>query len=250
MTGYGYGLWPFYDPRMPSPFTPKTLSFLRALKRNNDRDWFRARKEDYERHVRAPLVRVIGQLSVDLPRFAPELMADPTTSLFRIYRDTRFSEDKSPLKTNAAAVFPPRGFPRHGGAGLYFEIAPDWTWIGGGLYMPAPAALYAVRAQIAASHPTLHRIVTGRTFKEVLGELQGDQLTRVPPGFARDHPAVKYLKHKQFLGFRELPAEFACGDDFYPELLRTFRALTPLVRFLNEAIRSGTPATVRTLLEP
>jgi uncharacterized protein (TIGR02453 family) len=227
--------------KMPSPFTPKTLSFLRALKRNNDRDWFRARKDEYETHVRGPLVEVIGRLGADMPRFAPELMADPKTSLFRIYRDTRFSEDKSPLKTNAAAVFPPRGLPRHGGAGLYFEIAPDWTWIGGGLYAPQPSALHAVRAQIASSHPTLQRIVTAKAFRDVLGELQGDQLTRVPSGYAKDHPAAQYLRHKQFLGFRELPAEFACGDDFYLELLRTFKALTPLVRFLNEAIKSGTP---------
>src|SRR5678816_1376717 len=86
---------PVYDSTMSSPFTAKTLSFLRALKRNNDRDWFRARKGDYETHVRAPLVAVVGQLSVDMPRFAPELMADPKKSLFRIYRDTRFSEDLS-----------------------------------------------------------------------------------------------------------------------------------------------------------
>jgi uncharacterized protein (TIGR02453 family) len=230
-----------YDAQVSSPFTAKTLSFLRALKRNNDRDWFRARKGDYETHVRAPLIEVVGQLSVDMPRFAPELMVDPKKSLFRIYRDTRFSEDKSPLKTNAAAVFPPRGLPRHGGAGLYFEIAPDWTWMGGGLYMPPPAALHAVRAQIASTHPTLQRIVTAKAFKDALGELQGDQLTRVPSGYAKDHPAAQYLRHKQFLGFRELPAEFACSDDFYPELLRTFKALTPLVRFLNEAIKSGRP---------
>ncbi len=229
---------------MPSLFTPKTLAFLRALKRNNDRDWFRERKDDYERHVRAPLVETVGRLAADMPRFAPELMADPKKSLFRIYRDTRFSEDKSPLKTNAAAVFPPRGFPRHAGAGLYFEIAPDWTWIGGGLYMPPPAALHAIRAQIASSHPSLHRIVTSKTFKDVLGELQGDQLIRVPSGYAKDHPAAQYLRRKQFLGFREFPAEFAYGEDFYPELLRTFKALTPLVRYLNEAIKAGSPAGV------
>jgi uncharacterized protein (TIGR02453 family) len=230
--------------KMPSPFTPKTLSFLRALKRNNDRDWFRARKDEYETHVRGPLVEVIGRLGADMPRFAPELMADPKTSLFRIYRDTRFSEDKSPLKTNAAAVFPARGLPRHGGAGLYFEIAPEWTWIGGGLYAPQPSALHAVRAQIASSHPTLQRIVTAKAFRDVLGELQGEQLTRVPSGYAKDHPAAQYLRHKQFLGFRELPAEFACSDEFYPELLRTFKALTPLVRFINEAIKTNTARTM------
>ena len=230
---------------MSSPFTPKTLAFLRALKRNNDREWFRARKDDYERHVRLPMVEVIGRLAVDMRTFAPELVADPKRSLYRIYRDTRFSSDKTPLKTNAAAVFPPRGFPRHEGAGLYFEIAPGWTWMGGGVYMPPSSALHAIRAAIATSHPRLHRIVTAPAFRKTVGTVQGERLSRVPLGFRKDHPAVHYLQFKQFLGFRELPAAFATSADFYPELLRTFRALVPMLRFLNDAIRAETPRTLQ-----
>ena len=228
---------------MSSPFTPKTLAFLRALKRNNDREWFRARRDDYDQHVRGPMVEAISRLAVDMGRFAPELVADPKRSLYRIYRDTRFSSDKTPLKTNVAAVFPPRGFPRHEGAGLYFEIAPSRTWIGGGLYMPPAPALHAVRASIASSHPRLHRIATAAAFKQTVGTLQGERLTRVPLGYAKDHPAAHYLQFKQFLAFRELPAEFATTPDFYPELLKTFRALVPLLRFLNGAIKDGTPRT-------
>jgi uncharacterized protein (TIGR02453 family) len=224
---------------MSSPFTAKTLSFLRALKRNNDREWFRARKDDYERHVRGPMQALIARLAGDLTQFAPEVVADPKRSLYRIYRDTRFSDDKTPLKTNAAAVFPPRGFPRHEGAGFYLEIAPGWVWMGGGLYMPPPQSLYAIRERIAGSHPRLHRVVTAREFRAVLGELQGDRLTRVPRGYLKDHPAAEYLRYKQFLGFREFEPAFATSDRFYPELVRTFRALTPLVRFLNTAIRDG-----------
>jgi uncharacterized protein (TIGR02453 family) len=224
---------------MASPFTSKTLSFLRSLKRHNDREWFRARKEDYERHVRGPMVELIGRLAVDLRPFAPEMVADPKRSLYRIYRDTRFSDDKTPLKTNAAAVFPPRGFPRHEGAGFYVEIAPGWVWMGGGLYMPPPRSLYAIRERIAQSHPKLQRVVKAREFRRVLGELQGDQLTRVPRGYLKDHPAGEYLRYKQFLGFREFEPGFATSERFYPELLRTFKALTPLVRFLNTAIRDG-----------
>src|SRR6188768_984792 len=153
-------------------FTPKSLSFLRSLKRNNDREWFRARKDDYERHVRGPMLALIARLAGDLKQFAPEVLADPKRSLYRIYRDTRFSDDKTPLKTNAAAVFPPRGFPRHEGAGFYVEIAPGWVWMGGGLYMPPPASLYAIRERIATTHPRLHKVVTARAFTGVLGELQ------------------------------------------------------------------------------
>lgn len=230
---------------MSSPFTPRTLAFLRALKRNNDRDWFKARRDDYERHVRTPMVEVIGRLAEDMRSFAPELVADPKRSLYRIYRDTRFSSDKAPLKTNAAAVFPPRGFPRHEGAGLYFEIAPGWTWMGGGLYMPPPASLHAIRATIASSHPRLHRIVSAPAFKKTVGTLEGERLTRVPAGYRKDHPAAHYLQFKQFLGFRELPAEFATTAEFYPELLRTFKALVPMLRFLNDAIRAGTPRALQ-----
>ncbi len=222
-----------------SPFTPKTLAFLRALKRHNDREWFRERKDEYARHVRGPLLDLIGRLAHDMRSFAPELVADPKVSMYRIYRDTRFSEDKTPLKTNAAAVFPPRGFPRHEGAGLYVEIAPGWVWMGGGLYMPPSTSLYAIRAEIATSHPRLHKIVTARAFRDVLGELQGERLSRVPRGYPKDHPAAEYLRYKQFLGFREFPPAFATSTEFYPELLRTFRAMMPLLRFLNGAIRES-----------
>ena len=125
---------------MKSPFSRKTLAFLRALKRHNDRDWFRERKPQYEEHVRGPMVALLAQLAADLPRFAPELVADPRVCLYRIYRDTRLSGDKSPLKTHIAAHFPSKKFPRHEGSGLYLEVAPTWVWIGGGLYMPPTSA--------------------------------------------------------------------------------------------------------------
>jgi len=221
---------------MTSPFTRKTLSFLRALTRNNDREWFKARKADYERHVREPMLAVLERLARDLRPFAPELMSDPKVSLYRIYRDTRFSADKSPLKTHAAAHFPARGFARGEGAGLYFEIAPQWVWIGGGLYMPGTTELRAIREHIVASHPRLHRIVTSKRFSSQVGPLDGERLTPAPRGYPKDHPAVHYLHFKQFLAGREYGAEFACSSAFYPELLRTFRASATLVQFLNEGL--------------
>jgi uncharacterized protein (TIGR02453 family) len=221
---------------MPSPFTRRTITFLRALKRNNDREWFRARKADYEQHVRGPMVQLLERLGEDFRRFAPELIADPKVSLFRIYRDTRFSEDKSPLKTHVAAHFPSRGRrPADDGAGLYLEVAPTWVWFGGGIYMPSTSYLHAIREHVASTHPRLHRIVTAPTFKRTFGEVQGSRLSRVPRGYVKDHPAAHYLQYKQFYVGREFPAEFATSDDFYPELVRTFKTVMPLVRFLNAA---------------
>ena len=226
-----------------SPFTRKSLAFLRALKRNNDREWFRARKAEYEQHVRAPMVAVLAQLARDLPAFAPDLVSEPRVSLFRIYRDTRFSSDKRPLKTHVAAHFPSRKFAKGEGAGLYFEVAPQWVWIGGGIYMPTAEELRAIREVVADDHRRLHRVVTAPAFRTAVGELGGEQLTRVPRGYLKDHPAADYLRHKQYIGGREYPAEFALSPRFYRELLSVFRGLAPLVSFLNTAIISRTATT-------
>ena len=231
---------------MVSPFTRRTLAFLRALKRHNDREWFRSRKEQYEAHVRGPMVQLLAQLAEDFRAFAPELISDPRVSLYRIYRDTRFSGDKRPLKTHVAAHFPARGFARNEGAGLYLEVAPSWVWIGGGLYMPSSVDLRAIRAHIASHHRMLHRIVTAATFRRAVGQLEGERLSRVPHGYAKDHPAADYLRFKQFLAGCEYDAEFAYDKRFHQEVLRSFRAVAPLVRFLNAPLlaerRSLTPA--------
>ena len=217
---------------MASPFTGKTLSFLRALKRNNDREWFKARKAEYETHVRGPMIALLARLAEDFRSFAPELACDPKVSLFRIYRDTRFSDDKTPLKTNAAAHFPDRRL-RKAGSGLYLEVAPAWVWIGGGIYMPQAEELTAIRAHIAEQHTRLRKIVEARSFIAAVGALHGEQLTRVPRGYPKDHPAADYLRYRQFLAGREYPAEFAYDPRFYPEVLKVFRQIAPLVRFLN-----------------
>jgi uncharacterized protein (TIGR02453 family) len=221
---------------MTSPFTPKTLSFLRSLKRNNDREWFRARRDQYEEHVRGPMITLIERLATDFRRFAPELEASPKKSLYRIYRDTRFSDDKSPLKTQVAASFRGRGLPRGEGAGLYLEVTPGWVWMGGGWYAPEPAQLVRVRQHISDTHPELHRLTRTAAFRRAVGELDGERLTRVARGFASDDPAAEYLKYRNFLAGREFPPAFATSDRFYPTLVATFKAVMPLVRFLNGAL--------------
>jgi uncharacterized protein (TIGR02453 family) len=221
---------------MAAPFfTKKTLAFLRALKRHNDRAWFHARRADYERDVRQPMVAVVERLALDFRTFAPELVADPKVSLFRPWRDTRFSEDKTPLKTNIAAVFPNRTLGRMNGAGLYFEVATSWVWIGGGIYAPDAPQLHAIREHVAKHQRRFESIVQAPAFRR-LGGLKGEAISRVPRGFTRDHPAAAYLVQKQFLGYREEPAGFAVRADFYRQLMATMKAIAPLVRFLNEPL--------------
>jgi uncharacterized protein (TIGR02453 family) len=222
-------------PRTLPSFTPKTLSFLRSLKRHNDRAWFHARRDQYEAHVRRPMIDVIERLADDFRTVAPEFAADTRISLFRPWRDTRFSANKAPLKTNIAAVFPHRALGRMNGAALYFEVAPGWVWIGGGVYGPDGPQLQAIREHIAAHHDDLQIIVRSRGFKR-LGGLKGERLTRVPRGFAKEHPAAHFLQHRQFMGVREETADFATRPDFYKLLLATFTEFVPLCRFLNEPL--------------
>jgi uncharacterized protein (TIGR02453 family) len=225
-------------------FTPKTLSFLRSLKRNNKREWFHARRGQYDAHCRAPMLAIVERLAMDLPAFAPELVADPKVSMFRPFRDTRFSEDKTPLKTHVAATFPHRALGRMNGASFYFEIGPDHVWIGGGVYRPDTSQLQLLREHIAENYRKLDAIGKAASFKK-LGGLQGDTLTRVPRGFDKTHPAAPYLMHKNFLAFREEPGSFATSKDFYKNLLSTMKTIAPLVQFLNEPLTTERPIQLR-----
>ncbi len=222
--------------RAKPAFTDRTVKFLRALKRNNRREWFAAHKDEYEAHVRQPMAAMVDRLEIDFLAFAPELVANPKTSLYRIYRDTRFSSDKTPYKTHAAASFPTRGLNRHEGAGLYFHIGCDEVWIGGGMYAPETPQLAAVREHIAGNVHRLRSIVESPAFKRHIGALEGEKLARVPRGFPKDHEAAEYLRHRQFIAGREFPAAFAASPAFYRTLLRIFQEVAPLARFLNEPL--------------
>ena len=188
-------------------FTPKALTFLRALKRNNDGEWFRAHRADYVTHIEEPLHRLLETLNDDLHDVAPELACTARESTFRMYRDTRFSEDKTPLKTHVAWSLRPRGFPKGYAAGLYAQFDPSETWIGGGLYHPEPPVRTAEREHIAAHHRRLTAIVQAPAFRKHLGTLEGDTLTRVPRGFDPAHPAAEYLKFKDWMVSRSLPGD-------------------------------------------
>lgn len=219
-----------------NPFSSKTVTFLRSLKRNNDREWFKARRDQYDAHVHEPMVAVIERLAQDFRTFAPELIASPKQSMFRIYRDTRFSSNKKPLKTHAAAVFRTRQLPKPQGAGLYFEIAPGWVWMGGGMWRPEPKELVRIREHIADTWPEIRTLTQTAAFRKRFESLSGDTMTRVPRGYPSTHPAAAFLKHRQFYGGAEFPASLAYSKEFYPTLVATFKALMPLVRFLNEPL--------------
>jgi uncharacterized protein (TIGR02453 family) len=217
-------------------FSADTLKFLGALKRNNRREWFNSHREQYEAHVRQPMIAMIERLADDFRSLAPELVASPKVSMYRIYRDTRFSDNKLPYKTHVAAVFPTRGLEKHEGAGLYFHLSPTEVWVGGGMYAPQPPQLYAVREHIAANSRQLRAIVESPVFRRHI-VLEGDKLTRVPRGFSKDHEAADYLKYKHFVAGAKLPAAIAISPKFYGTVVKIFRQVLPLSRFLNQALQ-------------
>jgi uncharacterized protein (TIGR02453 family) len=218
-------------------FSRDTLSFLKRLKRNNRREWFNPRKHEYEAYVRDPMFAVLERLAVDMRAIAPELLVGPK-SMYRIYRDVRFSENKQPYKTHVAASFWHRDLGKGGGAGMYFHISPDGVWVGGGMYHPEAPQLLKVRERIADNVQHFRSIVEAPAFKRSLdGGLEGEQLSLVPRGFPKDHAAADYLRYRQFLAGKEYPAGFAVGPKFYPGLLDVYRRIAPLIRFLNEALQ-------------
>jgi uncharacterized protein (TIGR02453 family) len=222
-------------------FPAATLTFLRGLKRHNERPWFEAHREDYEAAVRQPMRELIEEMDVRLARLAPEIIGDPKRSMFRIYRDIRFSADKSPYKTHASCWFYHRDGSRAvgresagGGAGFYFQIAPGDSFTGGGMWMPPREALLALREAIAEDPKGFARIATdGRLARRFGGLSEEAVLRRVPRGFASDHPAARWLTFQSFVTGRALTDAQAVSARLPVLLEADFRLILPLVRWIN-----------------
>jgi uncharacterized protein (TIGR02453 family) len=225
-----------------NPFTSRTLAFLRNLKRNNDRSWFNAHRDEYERDVQQPLLDFVDGMAGELKSFAPDLEASPKASLFRIYRDTRFSPDKRPFKTQVGILFPHRDLHRNQSACLYVEIGPDGCMIFGGIYRPERPELLAIREHVARTHRRLRKLLDAPAFLRAVGVIEGEPLTRVPAGYPPDHPAAEYLKFRHFLLGKEYPAAFAADPKFVPQILKLFRFMVPVVRYLNEPLLAAQKA--------
>ena len=214
-------------------FPPEGLAFLRALAKNNRREWFQPRKAIYEEQVKAPMVNLVTRVTSAMLSFAPAYAGDPEKAIFRIYRDTRFSKDKTPYKTHIAAVFHRRGLNMHGGGGLYFAVSAKHVEVAGGIYMPAPETLRAVRAHLAERHEEFRDLIGNRALRRLLGDMQGEQLTRPPKGYCAEHPAADLLRYKQFLFYVLLDPSLAATAKLEREIVNRFRALTPFLECLN-----------------
>src|SRR5579864_3482689 len=217
-------------------FSPEALTFLRALKRNNRREWFQPRKEKYEVMIKLPMMDLVNSLNQEFARFAPDYITPPEKAVYRIYRDTRFSHDKTPYKTHIAAIFPRYTAVKREGAVFYLHFTEKELLAFGGVYMPEPDELLAYRTLLQERHAELEKILREKRLRRTLGELQGEQLSRMPKGFPLDHPAEALLRHKQWYLETTLPAEVLTSPRLLPELASHFEIMAPMIEFLNSAI--------------
>jgi len=231
-----------------SHFRSEALTFLRALRRHNRRDWFESHRERYEQHVQLPMRELVLAMDARLARIAPELTGDPRRSVFRIHRDVRFSADKSPYKTHAACWFfhaggsSKVGREAHGGgAGLYFHLEPGASMVGGGLWMPPRPALQRIRARLLEDAAPFERIVLAPSLARRYGGLDPESaLKRAPRGVPEDHEAVRWLRLQSFTLGRRLTDAQVTRRTLLATLADDFEAMRPLVRWLNDAL--GLPA--------
>ena len=225
-------------------FRPAAFRFLRDLARNNEKPWFEANRDVYEREVRAPMRQLVETLDARLHSIAPEIVGDPKRSMFRIYRDVRFSRDKSPFKTNAGVWFYHRDAGRKvgregegGGAGFYFHIDPTTCFMAGGIWMPARPSLLRVREMIAAQPAALARLTSAPGFRRRFDGLSEEaKLRRVPRGFPPDHRAAEWLKLASFTARASIAPSVVTSARLVDHLCRDFELLLPLVRWLNRAL--------------
>jgi uncharacterized protein (TIGR02453 family) len=233
---------PSLDEEMYPPFEgfPKEgIRFLKGLKRNNNRSWFEKRKNEYEEYLRLPLQSFIFALQPYFASFAPEFDISPKRSIFRIYRDIRFSKDKTPYKTHIAAHFVLRGKEKgFVGSGYYFHIEPGEVFAGGGIYMPDADQLKKIRKALATHADEFLSIINDPTFKKKFGKIEGDKLQRIPKGYDETHPMAEWLKLKQFFVGKSM-AESACYKAALVESIASlYEDADPLVKFLNRAVTS------------
>jgi uncharacterized protein (TIGR02453 family) len=212
------------------------IKFLRALEKNNTREWFEANKDTYLSQVKAPMEQVVAAVGARIARFAPAYVVEPKKAMYRIYRDTRFSANKTPYKTNTSALFYRSELGRNEAAALYFEISPRFLGIAGGLYMPNPDYLRAVRAHLMEHHERFSKLISSRKLAQKCGGMQGERLSRPPKGFLPDQPGIEWIKHKQWYFWQELDHKLALGPSLVEEVAKRFELMIPAVEFMNEPL--------------
>jgi uncharacterized protein (TIGR02453 family) len=226
-------------------FSPDAIQFLVDLRANNSRDWFQPRKAEYERLLKRPMEELCEALEAEFRARGIPLHADAAKSPFRIYRDTRFSKDKSPYKSHVAASFGWAGDGVDAAAGRshtenvhasggYFHLQPGEIYVGGGVWHPEPSWLKSFRDRMLADYDGFRRIVEAPAFVEAFGQVgdDGESLKRVPSGYPADHPAADLLRKKNVTFGRRLSDDEAMSPGLPRTIADAFDVATPLMRYL------------------
>lgn len=219
---------------MPVTAIPaSTLSFLEALKVNNNRPWFNENKERYQEE-HAHMLAFAENL---IDRMSQHDVLEPMSgkkSLFRIYRDTRFSKDKTPYKSHFSGTLKRATNLRRGG--YYYHIQPGGSFLGGGFWGPNSADLQRIREELAVDAQPLRDIIADPLFRKTFGEMKGDKVKTSPKGYTQDHPNIDLIRHKQFLVTREFTDQEVMAPNFLDEVVATFRAMRPFFDYMSEIL--------------
>jgi uncharacterized protein (TIGR02453 family) len=213
--------------------TKESLEFLNILKANNDRDWFNANKVEYLKQHQN-IIEFADDLLEKLNKH--DIIETPTgkKSLYRIYRDVRFSKDKSPYKTNWAGGFKRATKQLRGG--YYLHIEPDNVFVGGGFWAPNKDDLQRIREDIVTDASELRSILTSKDFKNTFGTLEGEQLKTCPKGFDKEHPDIELLRYKQFIVSKKFSRKEALSKDFSKMVDDTFKKMRPFFDYMSMSV--------------
>ena len=217
--------------------TTSTFTFLKQVKKNNNRNWFNANKETYIEQ-NAAVVAFADALIAQMNKYDKIETPSGKKAVFRIYRDVRFSKDKSPYKTHFGLHMSRATKLRRGG--YYFHIEPGKCFVGGGFWDPNPDDLKHIREQIAIHPKPLRKILDSKDFKKNFGKLEGEKLVNVPRGFEKDHPAADLLKYKQFLISRNIPEKVLLSKKGLDEVVKSFRAMRPFFDYMSDILTTNT----------
>lgn len=220
-------------------FRPEAITFLRNLKRHNDRDWFQPRKTIFEAELKEPMLAIIRRVTEAMMDFAPQFVRPAEKCLFRIYRDTRFSNDKRPYKSHVAAWWSHQGLVKTSGAGYYFHVSAEEVVIAAGAYMPEKEQLAQIRHWMLDHHEEFRALLKKPAVKRAFQEFEGNALTRPPKGFPAEHPGMDLIRYKQWGLATTLPAKTALKKDFAAIIVKHFRIAAPVVDALNSPIAAA-----------
>ena len=220
-------------------FSKGFFDFFRELSDNNNKAWFAENKVRYEAKIVSPILAFVEEMGPRLNKISPHFIADPRKSggsMFRIYRDVRFSKDKRPYKENAGCQFRHENGKDAHAPGFYVHLAPGEVFFGGGIWMPQGEALKKIRSAIAENPKGWSQVLNGKAFKGAFDGIRGESLTRPPRDFAADLPHIEDIKRKSFFAIREGTMRQASSVTFLDDVTETLKASRPLMRFLCRAL--------------